>query len=254
MTTNNNETKERFQQSLHYVKRPTLYLPEAKTAASSGIKSSSKSFEDLSTKGLTLLAVHIPPRITDLYEMLDTNRTKGSRLIKNLINSGFVIQHQYHSSRAGGSIKLLEITPTGWQQLMAININPPSKLIQGSWEHNLCAAVLGTIGKQQNYKVLYEVPIGPEKTVRIDVIWQSKEGKRIYWQCGVSSPQREAQSIIKALEIPAIRSGKLALLCKNKNFGNQVTKLLDAKNKQVSIKLIGEALEHYYKKTGESLL
>lgn len=254
MATNHNETKEKFLQRLHYVKCPALYLPEAKTAVSSDIKSSSKSVESLLIKALTLLAVPLPPRTTDLYEMLNINRAKGSRLIKNLINSGFIIQHQYHPSKAGGSIKVLEITTIGWQKLMTININPPSKLIQGSWEHNLCGAMLSAIGKQLNYKVLYEVPVGLEKTVRIDVIWQSEDGKRIYWQCGVSSPQREALSIIKALEVPAIRSGKLALLCKNKNFGNQVSKLLDAKSEYVSIKLIGDAFERYYKKTGESLL
>ncbi|MCF7955252.1 MAG: MarR family winged helix-turn-helix transcriptional regulator [Phycisphaerae bacterium] len=254
MTTFNNDIKDKFLQSIRFVECPTLYLPDARTAVSSGTKPSSKSGEDLSIKALTLLAVPIPPRITDLYEMLNINRTKGSRLIKNLINSGFIIQHQYHPSRAGGSIKLLEITPTGWQKLKPLGIDPPSKLIQGSWEHNLCGAVLSVIGKQQKYKVLYEVPVGPEKTVRIDVIWENEDGKRIYWQCGVSSHQREAQSIIKALEVPAIRSGQLALLCKNKNFGNQVSKLLNAKSKYVSIKLISDALDHYYKKTGESLL
>jgi len=254
MATYNNETKEKFLRNIHCVKLPTSYLPEAKAAVSGGIKSCSKMDENLLTKALTLLAVSIPPRITNLYEMLDLNRSKGSRLIKNLINSGFIIQHQYHPSKAGGSIKLLEITPTGWQKLKVINIKPPSKHIQGSWEHNLCAALLSTIGKQLNYKVLYEVPVGPGKTVRIDIIWQSKDGKRVYWQCGVSSSQREAQSIIKALEISAIKSGQLALLCKNRNFGNQVTKLLDTKSKHISIKLIGDALDHYYKRIRESLL
>jgi len=188
------------------------------------------------------------------------NRAKGTRLVKELINSGFIIEKRYHPSRRGGGIKLPSITDAGVVELKHFGIKLPAQVIQGSWDHNLCGATLGEIGKRKQYQVFYEVPVGPKKDVRIDVVWQAKNGQRIFWQCGVSSPEREAEVATKVLTNPALAKSRLGLACLDKVFANRLSNFLkktrcyEQIQQYVSIKLFGDVLEHYYKKSKESLI
>lgn len=256
-----------FLNSIVAQQAPSVYLPESTYQASSlggligrGRQSTYESRKDLLLRILILAAARIPPSFTDIYQQIGVNRTKGTRLVKELINSGFIVEKRYHPSRRGGGIKLPSITDVGMAELKHFGIKLPAQVIQGSWDHNLCGATLGEIGKRKQYQVFYEVPVGPKKDVRIDVVWQAKNGQRIFWQCGVSSPEREAEVATKVLTNPALAKSKLGLACLDKAFANRLSHFLKKTRcyqqiqQYVSIKLFGDVLEHYYKKSKESLL
>jgi hypothetical protein len=256
-----------FLSSIVAQKAPSVYLSESTSQVSSlgglvgkGSQATYENRKDLLLRILMFASVPIPPSFTDIYQQIGVNRNKGTRLIKELINSGFIVEKRYHPSRRGGGIKLPSITDAGMAELKLFGIKSAVKVIQGSWDHNLCGVALGEIGKRKQYQVFYEVPVGPKKDVRIDVIWQAKNGQRIFWQCGVSSAQREAEVASKILRSPALTSNKLGLACIDKAFSTRLSHFLEKipfykqNRRDVSIRLFGDVLEHYYKKSKESLI
>lgn len=251
------ETTQQFLNSVQATKADKIsFQPQATLVAAESKSAKTKikpEIDEMTIKILAQLSSVIPPQLTELYEKLGLNRTRGSRLIKKIVRDGLGIEHQYHPARRGGAIKLIEITGYGWQQLEKIGIRPHEKVLQGSWNHDMAGKVLGAVGKRHNYQVDYEVPIGHGK-IRIDVVWDSREGKQIFFQCGVSSPEREAKSIIKAMELPVILNNRLVLICLNKKFAERVHTLLkksdvsEKLNEIFTIKLLGDVLDTYYNK------
>jgi DNA-binding Lrp family transcriptional regulator len=267
MTMDPMKTTKDFLDSIVAQKAPSVYLPESTYQASTlegvigrGRQSAYESRKDLSLRILMLAAGPIPPPFTDMFQQIGVSRTAGARLVKELINSGLVVEKQYHPARRGGGIKLPCITDAGVAELKRFGIKPPARVIQGSWDHNLCGTALGEIGKRKHYRVFYEVPIGPEKDVRIDVVWQAPDGSRVFWQCVFSSAEREVEAALRAVKTPAITNAKLGLVCANKTLADRVSNLLQKTDcyrdiqPYVSIKLCGDVLEHYYKKSEGSLL
>ena len=256
-----------FLDSIVAQKAPNVYLPESTHQASTlegvigrGGPSAYESRKDLSLRILMLAAGPIPPPFTDMFQQIGVSRTVGGRLVKELVNSGFIVEKAYHPSRRGGGIKLPCITDAGVAELKRFGIKPAARVIQGSWDHNLCGTALGEIGKRKHYRVFYEVPIGSEKDVRIDVVWQAQDGGRVFWQCVFSSADREVEAALRAIKTLAITNAKLGLVCANKTLADRVSNLLKKTDcwrdieQYVSVKLFADVLEHYYKKSEGSLL
>lgn len=133
-------------------------------------------------------------------------------------------------------------------------------MLGGSWEHDLCGKVLGAIGRRQNYRSSYEVSIGLLKDVRIDVVLEAINSPRLYCQCCFSEANREAEAAIRALSIIPAEAGRLVLVCKDKALANSLLghlKKADGYKRfhdRISIKLFGDALEHYHKRSDRDWL
>jgi len=209
---------------------------------------------------LMLAGIPIPPRVGDIYEQIAVPRNKGASLIKDLINSGYMLVYQCHPSRRGGAIRIPRITDPGWLELSRVDMERPEQVLGGGWDHDLCGKVLGAIGKRQKYQPFYEVPIGPQKKVRVDAVLQASNGDRIFCQCCFSSAEREIEVAVEALLIPSVAASRLLMVCRDRALANQLSNLLKKTDiceqvKQcISIRLFGDLLEHYYKKSKESLL
>jgi len=150
------------------------------------------------------------------------------------------------------TLKLPEVTAAGWSELKPVGLKPPKPVIQGGWEHQLCEAVLEKLGRRQNYNVYFELPIGPLQNVRGDVMWQKKNGSIILWQCGFSSPEREADSIERITAIDSLDNWKVAVVCRDKAFHQAFIR--DIKKRHIAqqmcddiiVKIFGDLLECYY--------
>ena len=267
MTIEPRKSAEDFLKTVTAVKAPDLYLAGciARNGGHRTSPSTAKQPVDASVTGvplriLTANAVPIPPKLTDTYEQCNLNGAQGARHLKGLIKAGLVTVHQFHASRRGGLMKLLEVTDYAYQQLGHLGINRPSPVMQGGWEHNLAGHVLGKIGQRENCQVSYEVPVGANGDSRIDVVWQTQTGRRLYFQCGVSSVQREVDAIRRALKSPAVSVADLILIGRDKKFATQALRLLKSCDdsgrvlQNISIRLIGDLLECYYTKLNGNFL
>ena len=261
------ETANDFVSTVTAVKAPDVYLPGSipkgsriDSTSSTGKQSINEVVKGVPLKMLFINAVPTPPPLTEVYERLGLSRVQGGRYLKELIKSGLALVHEFHPSRRGGFIKIIQNTDYAYLQLRQFGIEQPSHVTQGGWEHNLGCRVMGEIGKQKHYQVFYEVPIGAKGNIRGDVVLQAPTGMRIYVQCGISSPEREVRNALKALETPAVSAGKFLLVCRDKKFATQVIQFIKKQDtsgqalEQISIKLIGDILEYYYTKSEGELL
>jgi hypothetical protein len=120
--------------------------------------------------------------------------------------------------------------------------------------------VVGAIGKRHKYRDFYEVSIGPQRDLRIDVVLESFDKPRIYCQCCFSSDEREVEAAVKALSIIPAEAGRLMLICKDKTLQKNISRLLKKENnykklqERVSIRLFGDLLEYYHKRHEGNLL
>jgi hypothetical protein len=248
-------------------KRPTVYLPAATVRRGGGCGGGERlhQSQDPGKRGLILRilmlgAAPIPPMVTDIYEKIGVDRAKGRQLVTEVVNAGLVLEHQYHPSRRGGAIKVLENTEAGYRELEPLGIAQPNRVIQGSWEHNLCGAVLGAEGKRHHYQVSYEVLVGPEKDVRLDTVWQGQDGRRVFWQCAFSSPEREAQAVKRVWAGGLLADAQLVVVCRDGSFKTKLASLLkhqnvrDQSSERVGLMVFGDVLEHYYKESPEALV
>ncbi|MFC1781209.1 hypothetical protein ACFLZ8_02995, partial [Planctomycetota bacterium] len=120
--------------------------------------------------------------------------------------------------------------------------------------------LIRAMGKRHKYRDSYEVPIGPQRDLRIDVVLESFDKPRIYCQCCFSSAEREVEAAVKALSIIPAEAGSLLLVCKDKTIEKNISRLLKKENnykqiqKRISIKLFGDLLEYYHKRQEGNLL
>ena len=148
----------------------------------------------------------------------------------------------------------------GWLELSRFGITSPKPVLGGGWDHNLCGLVVGELGRRRHYRLSYEVPIGPEKKTRVDAVLEGVNRETIYCQCCFSAIQREADNAVTLLSTPPVTSGHLLLVCRDKAFANILLKLVKREavylqhQHQVSIKVFGDVLEQYYKKSDEDVL
>ena len=260
MHMNPRNTAREFLSRVTVVKAPEIYLPgpgdQSRVDLSSPAGTAGQDCLDgIAWKILSLNAVPIPPMLGEMYDQLGLSRVQGGRHVKRLVAAGLAVVHQFHPSRRGGFIKVIEDTDLAYQHLQRLGITRPTPLTKGGWEHNLGCSAMAEIGKRKHYQKLHEVPVGLKGVVRIDIVLQNLTGQRMYVQCGISSPEREAINALKALELPAVTAGKFILICRDKSFATQTIqhiKTLDAKGhalQRIFIKLLGDVLEYYYLKS-----
>jgi len=199
---------------------------------------------------LILLAKPIPPSLTNLYNQVGISRARGVSIIKKLETRGLVKLHKFLTGKRGGQLTLLEITRIGWSVLSNHGIHQPKPVTKGSWEHNLGALAIGELHRHQRDSIDYELDLGG---VRMDIRTRSKTGQITFYQICISSPEREVQSVIKAMKIPVVKTNRLVLVCRDKSFEKKVISLLQkvyptgAFNKTITIRLVGDALAKVYR-------
>jgi hypothetical protein len=261
MNTNPFKATKDFFEHIVAVKAPSVYLPGyASRSPVSGnvMPSKANAIVDerraLSLRILRRAGVRIPPPFTHIYEQEEVSRTMGARLVRDLVNSGYMQVYQYHPSRRGGAIKIPRVLDPGWLELSQFGTERPEQVLGGGWDHDLCGKVVGAIGKRQNYRDSYEVLIGPEKDVRIDVVLEAVNKPRLYCQCCFSSASREVETAVRALSIIPVEAGRLLLVCRDKAIANTISRLLKKEDnykqlqERILIKLFGDLLEYYHKR------
>jgi hypothetical protein len=205
---------------------------------------------------LLVLAVPVVPVFaTRLYEQAGISRVQGSALLHQLEASGLMKLNGAPTGRRGGDYLLPEITAAGWKLLETWGISPPKPITKGGWLHNGLATAIGEIGRRQGQKVAYEVSYGD---VCLDVQLRSNSGDLTHVQIGLSTSEYEAQSILKAMKVPAVANGRLVLVCRDKAFASRVLSLLAESGsidlpQKIAIRFIGEVLERYYAASKEAL-
>lgn len=263
------KTTKDFLASVVSTKAPNTYLPGT-TGKGLSTSASIQPFSSAINKGrealllqiLFLCAVLIPPPLTDIYQHLQLARNKGVSLVKELINSGFALLHQFHPSRRGGCFKNLEVLDSGWSFLenSGLYVKRPKLVLGGGWRHNLSGIVTAEVAKWQKYQPSFEVITGPTKKVRMDLVLEKDGEIKIFVQCCFSSPEREYINAITALSSPPVTLGRLSLVCKDKKFANDLSKLFKSDpvykkhHDKVTVKVFADILEHYYKKTEGNVL
>jgi len=172
-------------------------------------------------KALVQLTEPLPPILTEWYQRLGLSTGAGRTMVRNLESKGFIRLHTFKTGQRGQP-KVAELTSDGWDLLERKQlVDRSAKPTHGGFEHNLAAESLRRIGKKNGWDVDFEVQVGD---VRIDVRWRNDRGKCIFYQIGVSKPEREAQAIVKAASHKVIRQNKLVLIARDHAFIREVEK------------------------------
>ena len=256
MVIERHNTAEEFCGNVTARKAAKLYLPASKTGSTASGVGLGAGIGDECIRLLVLVATPLPRPLTWVYEQLRVTRTKGGRLVRQLVNAGLVCEHIFATGKQGGSLKILEVTNAGWDKLSELRMEQPKALTHGGWEHNLVAAALELIGRGSKRKVSFEVVVSD---VRVDVCWQNPTGQIIFFQIGTSNPDREAANFLKASQTTVVQSNRLILVCRDKKFGERVKKLLKAEGHaglakgKLELRLAGEILQCVYDKQGALL-
>lgn len=258
MNNTENQATRRFWSSI--IARTEPHVDSASASQESAQTSESIPAKQLTADELKVLTLSSSAILgcTRLYFLAGLSRVKGNKLITRMVSNKWVTPHEFHPARRCGAVKVIEILEEGWNCLEPYGIEAPKKVLQGSWEHNLCGVTLRTIGKTQGYRVYFEVPQEAAQNRRVDVVWQSKDGSRWIWQCGISSPEREAKALVSLM--PLIRDNKVALgiVCRDKAFLKKVTSHLKKegvnrqKTDQITFKVVGDVLEEYFALTDKN--
>jgi hypothetical protein len=198
---------------------------------------------------MILHAIRIPPQRTDAYAQAGLTRKRGGQVVARLEAAGMVVCHSFSTGKRGGSLKLLEITARGWEELKRHGIASLQRPKSMTWEHQLGVDVTEAIGRQEQRQVDREVQI---ESMRLDVRWRSVTGAAVFFQVGISSPEREVDNACKALKLPAIAQAKLVLICRDKAFADRVRRLMAERDPggvaaaRIRIRLLGQVLDTYY--------
>ena len=256
-----------FLNSITVQKAPSVYLPESASrspVSMNAMPGTANPITDerraLSRRILLAAGVYIPPPLTRIYDTVEVPRTIGARLVRDLVNGGYMLVYQYHPSRRGGAIKIPRVLDPGWLELRQFGMERPEQVLGGGWDHDLCGKVVGSVGKRQNYRAFYEVPIGPQKDVRIDVVLEATNKPRLYCQCCFSSAAREVEAAVRALSTILAGAGRLLLVCRDKALAGTISPLLKKEetcrqlHERISIKLFGDLLEHYHMRNEGGML
>ena len=92
----------------------------------------------------------------------------------------------------------------------------------------------------------------PSGEVRVDVQWRSKTGDLTFFQVGMSSPEREAEAAVKALQVPAVAAGTLVMVVRDGDFGKRFKAAMKAKDpggtlaSKVHVRTVGDVLLKLY--------
>jgi len=206
-------------------------------------------------------AVPIPRPLTYVYRHLGLTRRRGASLVKELVNSGYASKHRINPARRGGGMSLLEVSEAGYRLLSDARLpcEAPENAVGGGWLHGLCSRVVTAIARSDGYTASYEVSLGLEQTLRIDIMLSDGPYNKIFSQCCFSSPEREAENAIVALGIPSVQSGRLLLVCRDKRFAHTLAEILapdpayQRSRERVAIRVFGDLLAQYYERPDDGL-
>jgi hypothetical protein len=268
MITNSSKATKDFFDSLTTIEEPSFYLPGSVAVGHNRDKFSYSDTKKTSETRLSKLreilnwaGAYIPGPYTAMYENIGVNRTQGLSLVREAIDIGWITEGQYHPSRRGGCIKIPLPTEKGWQELECLGKERPEAVLGGGKDHDLGGKVLKVLGNWHGYSTcLYEILIGVEKNVRTDVVLQNTKGERIYCQCCFSDAPREAVAGCKILSVTPAETSKVLFVTKDKAFSYNLLKLLSKEavyqqNKErVFMRVFGDLLEAYYKRSNQVLL
>ena len=209
---------------------------------------SSRPVQGLPLQVLMASAVSIPMQLTSVYQSMGITRKKGADAVKALVHAGLAMIVRLPSGSRGGGLRLLQITDRGWEVLGELNVPRPKRPTHGGWLHNVAASAIGAVGRWEGHQVRceYQIP-----GVRLDVAWLANTGKATFFLIGVSDPSREADSIIRAFEVPVVQNQGLVLVCRDRQFGDRVRSLCKSRLGKESMaklqtRLVGQVLKRYY--------
>ena len=195
--------------------------------------------------GLMMLPLLLGQPVGNLYPAFKTRR-HASEQIKQLIAEGLLILVEVSHGK-GRKLKLIQPTEEAWERLSPMGIHRPAMLVQGGELHDFAARAIRALAKKMGEQIRFEVPIGG---VRFDAVW-SREGKpQLNLNIGVSDPQREAESLSRALDEKVYCGAKLVHLGVSTRFNQGVRRRL--KNlqpefyEQVEYRLIGALIKAAY--------
>ena len=176
---------------------------------------------------LTLAAMDKPQQLCKIYDQMGVNRRDGRKIVNNLELKGLLRIYAFSTGKVGGQVNYPEVTDTGWQILAAKGFTQPLPRTGGGFLHNLCAKLVTVAEKAQGRNVQYEVDIYGK---RLDVESRDgKSGERTFFNIGISSPAREADSIDATVKLPALTGNKFVFIGLDNAFVKQVKDALKAK-------------------------
>ena len=176
---------------------------------------------------LTMAAMDKPQQLCKIYDLLGVNRRDGRKIVDNLELKGLLRIHTFSTGKVGGQVSYPEVMDIGWQVLETKGFVKPLPLTGGGFLHNLCAKLVTAAEKAQGRNVRYEVDIYGK---RLDV--ESRDGKtgeRTFFNIGISSPDREADSIDAIVKMPVLTGNKFVFVGLDNAFVKQVKDALKAK-------------------------
>ena len=178
--------------------------------------------------------------VTRLYERCGITAGKGKKVLKRMMEKGWIIPHKF--SRGGGSggmVTLYEVTDLGWKILEKLGVSRPKRLTRGDWEHNLVARLIGMEGKKEGCEVHYEYKVEDRY---FDVVCIRRDGKSIFYEIGMSDPAHEVENLLKAVEIPGVVSGgnRIVLVVRDIKFRKRVERIVSLRDKSGVLEALWE--------------
>jgi len=185
--------------------------------------------------------------IGNFYRIYNTRRI-ASDAIKLLESQGLIDCLMVTAGR-GSKLKLIRLTPLGWELLTTVGIYRPAMLIQGGDLHDFAARALKACALAKDEVVEFERLVG---SVRFDAIWRRHRGPDLYINVGVSDPQREAESLARALELPDLTRVRLVHVGVSTRFNKGVARRLKQLKPDladgVEYRLLGSLVKSAYMK------
>lgn len=137
------------------------------------------------------------------------------------------------------------LTEAGWHELEQHQLaKRPAPLTHGGPLHDLAAEALRLLARREQAQVLFEQDLGP---LRVDVRWRYADGRCVYFQIGVSDPQREADALTRALSVPGLTPQRLVLIAQTRDFADKVRTLLRSQvgdqADRVGVRLLGALIK-----------
>jgi DNA-binding MarR family transcriptional regulator len=223
---------------------------KTETPTASTTEDSSKHPGTLDPHALELMILSVTGPIkplTKLYDMLQVSRPTGVKLTKRLEAIGFICIHTFATGKRGGKISLVEVTEAGWDILNKCGVFKKKNKTNGSWEHETAAAAIEVYARKNNETVDFEIDVGG---VRVDVrSTDPMGGRQTLYNIGVSSVERECDSIERYIKLPAANNASFILVVRDPDFSRKVEAELkrrgisDDAAKKVTIKLFTDYLE-----------
>lgn len=195
-------------------------------------------------QALAPLACRLPPTITEWYRTLGVGAKKGQALIRRLEAKDLVRLYRCQGGR-GRPLMLPLLTEAGWHELEQHQLaKRPAPLTHGGPLHDLAAEALRLLARREQAQVLFEQDLGP---LRVDVRWRYADGRCVYFQIGVSDPQREADALTRALSVPGLTPQRLVLIAQTRDFADKVRTLLRSQvgdqADRVGVRLLGALIK-----------